>query len=250
MFADRSSSAAGRRGIDHQDGHCSSASAAPALRSLSRRSRGRTGTRAIGLAVSLAVAAVVAAANAPAASAASEIKACFSFNGVRYQNLSTSVEYWTKGGYWGFLRGSAGVTESDGCVTYTIGGAPQGWYLRIRATAVVPNWRGVFDGHTPYYANPGTRFTWLGEGRLQFYYLPAAVETPPDNWRFTDDWLDAMSNGGSGSDPCSFNGAMAVACYMDAHGLHGNVVVPNRDSDGDGWYDWQDPYPQDKYRHP
>jgi hypothetical protein len=120
--------------------------------------------------------------------------------------------------------------------------------LRIRATGVAANWRGVFNGYSYYYA-PGTQSSYnLGEGRLNFYYLPATASTPPDDPWGTGNWLDQMSNGGSGSG-CSSSPAMQVACYMDQHGLHGNVVVLDRDSDGDNVDDWQDRYPQDKYRN-
>ena len=180
--------------------------------------------------------------------AATRISGCFSYRGVRYQNLSTSVLYRNTLGGWSYLRGSGWRTNSSGCVTYNIGGRSQNWSLLIKATGAVPNWRGMFSGTSHYYAPGYGGSYYLGEGRLAFYYLPSTAPTPPnDNWS-PGNWLAGMSNGGGGGG-CSSSDAMAVACYMNSHNLNGNVIVPYRDSDGDGYFDYEDYYPTDSSRH-
>jgi hypothetical protein len=205
------------------------------------RARARLAVTAVAL---VAAAGGLAGLGASSASAASRISGCFSYAGIRYQNLSTNVLYQTTDGGWRFLAGSVARTDSNGCIAYNISGRPRDWHLRIRATGAVPNWRGMFDGLTPYFGGGDGRSYQLGEGRLSFYYLPATAQTPPDSNDLTSSWLDGMSSGGNGGG-CSSSGAMLVACYMDAHGMHGNVVVNDRDTDGDGWFDWQDNRPQD-----
>lgn len=186
------------------------------------------------------------------ASAASRIRGCFVYNGVRYAGLSTSVEYQTTANRWAYLKSSGGHTLSDGCVAYNITGSYRRWHLRIKATAVVPQWRGFFLGSTPYYA-PGDGSSYnLGQGVLRLWILPPAAPTAPPAASYgnvdTSQWLNDMSGGGGGGS-CSSSTAMQVACYMDQHGMHGNVVVLPRDFDGDGRLDDVDPYPQDKYRY-
>jgi hypothetical protein len=189
---------------------------------------------------------VAGGALAPAqASAASRISACFDYAGTRYEGLSTNVEYMTTGGGWAYLPGTRGYTESNGCVAYRVSGRHRSWYLRIKATASVPLWRGIFSGPTPHYGPAGRGKYYLGEGRLRFFTLPAAAPTAPSFGGVdTSQWLNDMTGGSNGPD-CSSSTSMMVACYMDRHGLHGNVVVPIRDYDHDGWTDDRDNYPRD-----
>jgi hypothetical protein len=181
------------------------------------------------------------------ASAASRVGACFGYQGVRYTGLSTSIQYHTTSGSWAYLAGSNARTLSDGCVTYNITGRYRNWHLRIKATAVVPEWRGFFVGVTPYYGPSGYGRYYLGQGTLQLWVLPATVPTAPSGGNgLTSTWLDQMTPG-SGNSPCGSyaNPAMQVACYMDAHGMRGNVVVLPRDFDNDGVNDGSDRYPND-----
>lgn len=187
----------------------------------------------------------IAAVGATSASAASRITGCFSYNGVRYNGLSTSILYKTTSGGWAYLPSSNGVSRGNGCATYNISGRYQNWYLRLRATAVAPQWRGFFSGSTPFYAGTGAGSYNLGTARMGFYTLPSYVARPPLSSSLTSGWLDQMNN------PCGANAspAMQVACYMDAHHMHGNVVVPPRQSDGDGVPDYLDRYPLDSSRY-
>jgi hypothetical protein len=181
---------------------------------------------------------------ASSASAASRITGCFSYNGVRYNGLSTSILYKTTSGGWAYLNGSNGVTRGYGCATYNINGRYRSWYLRMKAVAVASQWRGFFSGATPYYSGSGNGIYRLGVARMRFYVLPAYVARPPVYSGLTSSWLDQMNN------PCGANAspAMQVACFMDAHGMHGNVVVPPRQSDGDGVPDYLDRWPTDPSR--
>jgi hypothetical protein len=158
---------------------------------------------------------------ASSAMAASQITGCFSYNGVRYNGLTTSVQYKTVSGGWGALSGSNGSTRGHGCATYNINGVPRSYYLRILAVAMAPNRTGFFSGHTPYYSRGGNGRYNLGTGNMSFYRLPTYVAPPPST-NLTSSWIDQMATScGSNASP-----AMQVACYMDQHGMHGNVVVP------------------------
>jgi len=192
-----------------------------------------------------ATAAVVALGAPTPASAASRISGCFAYGGSRYSGLSTSVEFQLKNGGWAFLAAGRNVTGRNGCASYNISGRARTYHLRIAARASVPQWRGFFVGATPLYAPWDERSWYLGEGRLSFYVLPPVVPTAPEWGGLTGTWLDEMTGGAGPS--CSSSSAMLVACYMDQHGMHGNVVVIPRDSDGDGWLDSQDKYPFNKY---
>lgn len=195
------------------------------------------------VAAALAAISISTGALAPApASAASSLSGCFNYNGTRYQNLSTDLEYRTSSGGWAYLTGTRYVTGSDGCVHYTVSGSYRSLMLRIVATGSVPAWRGVFRGYSPYYSFTGKGASNLGEGKLGFYFLPATPAA--SEWGVdTSAWLNEIT----GSTSCNSSSAMQVACYMDQHGLHGNVIVQSRDYDGDGWFDSQDNYPENKY---
>jgi hypothetical protein len=205
------------------------------------------------LAITIAAFAAAGALAASPAMAARRISACFTYNGVRYTGLSTNIEYQTANGSWRFLQGSSGHLLSNGCVTYNVTGRYRRWHLRIRASALVSAWRAAFDGTTPYYGPSGAGVYNLGVGRLQLLVLPPAAPsatTPGGDFAVnTQEWLDQMTGGPTAAN-CSANAspAMQVACYMDAHGLVGNVVVIPRDTDGDGVYDDLDRYPGDPFR--
>ena len=190
-----------------------------------------------------AIVVVSVGAFAPAqASAAKSVESCFSYGGVRYQNLSTTLLY-SQGGYWHYWRGTNWVTDSRGCVRYNISYAYREVRATIKAVGSVPEWRGMFVGYSPA-ASPRGRGSWnLGEGQLSFYYLPATVQTSSEWGVNTNEWLNEVS----GSVNCSSSPAMQVACWMDQHGMHGNVVVIPKDSDEDGWTDAEDRYPENKY---
>lgn len=172
------------------------------------------------------------------ARAAASIEGCFSYAGVRYENLSTVLLY-SQGGYWHYWANTRYHTNSYGCVRYNLAYKYRNVRATIKAAAVIPEWRGVFIGQSPY-GSPKGRGSWnLGEGQLRFYYLPPEV----DDWTgSTAGWIDEMSSAN-----CSSSAALAVACYMDSHGMHGNVVVVPKDTDGDGWTDGLDNYPENKY---
>jgi hypothetical protein len=194
----------------------------------------------------LAAALGAASAFAPAsASAASQLSGCFAYRGTPISGLSTNLEYLTTSNTWRWL-GAVGHTNAYGCVSYSIWSPMwRTYFIRIRATGVVPAWRAVVSGSTPYYAGGDRRSYRLGTGSLSLSLLPATVPDPPSYSGLTAGWLDEMS-GSNGSGNCDSSTAMQVACYMDAHGLHGNVVV--NDADGDGVLDDNDNYPQDPTR--
>lgn len=200
----------------------------------------RSAVSAVGAAV-LTIAVAGALAAAPA-SAASGVSACFAYNGVRYQGLSTNLEY-AESGYWHFFGGTLGTTLSEGCVSYSIPSRYRRVQLRIKADASVPEWRGMFVGYSPTYAPKGRRSWYLGESQMGFYYLPSTVPNASEWGVDTNAWLNEIT----GSVNCSSSTAMQVACYMDEHNMHGNIVVLPKDSDGDGWLDTQDDYPTNKY---
>ena len=132
-------------------------------------------------------------------------------------------------------------------MSYTVSGNYRTWNFRIHAAGAVPAWRGFFNGVSRYYGPSGDGSYNLGETALSFYVIPASWSTPPRNEVNFDSWLEDMTDSGRRS-TCQSSGAASVACYMDAHGLVGNVVVQYRDSDGDGIFDASDPYPYNKYR--
>ena len=160
---------------------------------------------------------------ASSASAASRITGCFSYNGTRYNGLTTSILYKTTSGGWATLRGSNGTTRGKGCATYNVNGQARSWYLRVRAVGMAPSRTGFFSGTTPSYGPSGNSTYNLGTARMGFYRLPTFVPRPPST-SLTGTWIDQMAPSsacGPGASP-----AMQVACYMDANGMHGNVVVP------------------------
>jgi hypothetical protein len=186
--------------------------------------------------------AVLAIDTAPAG-AASAISGCFRYQTTAITGLPTSVQYRTTSGDWAVLRNSLGHTDASGCITYNITGSVRTYSaLRIYAAGVVPAWRAMVDGATPYYASAGGSTYRLGTSSLRMRYLPASVATAPTSG--TSSWLDEMTNGAAcTNDPSP---AMQVACYMDRNGMHGNVVV--LDYDHDGIEDRYDNYPRDPYR--
>jgi len=209
------------------------------------------------IAMSAAFTATAGALAATPASAAGRLTGCFSYAGVRYSGLSTAIEYQTRSGGWRLLAVGQKPTNSRGCDTWNVQGAARGWILRIRAVGLVPRWHGLFQGFTFHDAPAGNDAYILGGGALRFFPLPTeAPSTPPqlssggnpDNWGdLTNTWLNEMTENGRN---CSATPAMMVACYMDDHGMHGDVIVPSPpDSDGDGIYDEFDRYPHDLTRH-
>ena len=194
-------------------------------------------------AVALCATTVLAiAAMAPGrAQAATAISGCFGVNGTMVTGLSTDVQYLTTVRTWHSLAGSVGQTDASGCVHYRISGAARRYSLRIHAAGVVPAWAAMVDGATPHYA-PGRRRSYaLGTSNMRVSYLPPSVATTPQADVDTSDWLNQMTDGSAcANDPSP---AMQVACYMDRHNMHGNVVV--LDDDHDGVENAQDRYPQD-----
>jgi hypothetical protein len=166
----------------------------------------------------------------PAASAASRVTGCFTYDAAPVTGLSTNLEYLTVSNTWRYL-GAPAATDRNGCVTYSIWSRAWKTYsVRIRATAFVPEWRALFSGATPYYAPGGAASYRLGAGAVSLYVLPASAPPEPSFDGVTNGWLDQMTSGGGGGG-CSSAPAMLVACYMDAHRLDGNVVVLDRDHD-------------------
>lgn len=194
------------------------------------------------LALTAALAAGAGAVAPSPAAAASSITACFSYGSTPIRNLSTNVDYLTRGGRWAWL-GAPARTDARGCIRYRMTGAHRRYTLRVRASGVMPQWRGMLDGVSPWAGHGGNHAAYLGRRGLRFSPLPAAAPPAP---RFggvdTGAWLDGMSSGSAGSG-CSSSTGMMVACYMDQHGLHGNVIF--FDYDGDGVQDAYDSYPRD-----
>jgi hypothetical protein len=193
-------------------------------------------------AVRVATLAAVVLGLAPAqAHAASALSGCFGVNGTAITGLSTDLQYLTTGGSWRGLPSSHGTTDARGCVRYTVRGVTRSYSLRIHGAGVVPSWNAVVDGATPHYASAGRRTYDLGTSNMRWTRLPAAMTTSPGYGVDTNSWLDQMTDGSA----CTNNPspAMQVACYMDRHNMHGNVVV--LDDDLDGVENAQDRYPQD-----
>lgn len=178
------------------------------------------------------------------AQAAGAIYSCFSYGGQRYQNLSTFLEYLGTDGRWYAAEGTASYTRANGCITYHFTPSWQQYMFRVHAVALVPQWRGVFNGISPHYGPSGSQQYDVGEARLAFYTLPSNYQDPPVSRTLTDDWLDDMTSS-TYTSTCSSSSAASVACYMDSHNLVGNVVVPYRDFDGDGVIDIKDNFPND-----
>jgi len=166
----------------------------------------------------------------PAASAANRVTGCFTYDNAPVTGLSTNLEYLTVSNTWRYL-GAPAATDGNGCVTYTILARTWKTYsVRIRASAFVPEWRAMFSGATPYYAPGGSATYRLGAGTVGLYVLPASAPPEASFDGLTNGWLDQMTSGGGGGG-CGSSSAMLVACYMDSHRLHGNVVVLDRDHD-------------------
>jgi hypothetical protein len=184
---------------------------------------------------------------APAAHAASAISACFSYQGQRYQGLATVLEYMGTDSAWYPLDNTVAQVESDGCVSYTINSGFESYQFRIRAVGIAAATRGLFSGTSQYYAPSGGETFDLGEGDLTFYPLPESWPTAPRTVSLQDDWLSHMTNGG-GTSTCNTSAAAEVACYMDANGLVGNVIVQTPDMDDDDVPDDLDHFPGDTHR--
>jgi hypothetical protein len=199
--------------------------------------------------VATAVAAIAAisistGALAPApASAATGVAGCFNYNGVAYTNVVTQLESYTSSG-WQALPETVSHTDSNGCYSYWVSGGWAQLNLRVVAAAWAPALRGFLWGYSPSYATPGTGSVNVGNGSLG--YIPAG-SLPAPKKKLTSSWLDEMvaarTCDGTGSS------AMQVACYMDEHGMVGNVIVQYVDSDGDGYLDTQDKYDHNSSRH-
>lgn len=194
-----------------------------------------------GLAAAVAALAFAAMPASPAHAAAA-VSGCFAYAGTAISGLSTNLEYQTTSGAWRWL-GGVGATNRAGCVAYTIRGTWQRYRVRIKATGVVTSWNAVLDGATPYYAGGDARSYRLGSGRLRSTSIPRTAPAASAWGVDTAGWLNEMDNACTRP---NLSPAMLVACYMDQHGLHGNVVVLDRD--GDGVEDQYDAYPNDRTR--
>jgi hypothetical protein len=176
-----------------------------------------------------------------AAQASTRMATCFSYGGQRWQGVSTFLEFLGVDNRWHPLNGTESFSRSNGCIAYYPSAAYRRYSFRVHAVALVPNWRGVFNGVSPTYAPGGNGSYNLGETRLSFYFIPPSWPTEPSSntGGLTSEWLDDMAHS------CGTSAAASVACYMDRNGLVGNVVVPYRDSDQDGRNDAVDNYPTD-----
>ena len=175
------------------------------------------------------------------ASAATQVAGCFGYAGVNYNGLGVRLEYLASDGKFYPLQSSPTVyTSGNGCAAFDLYGSWTALNVHLVAFGWVPNWRGFFLGTSPQYATPGNGPVSVGTGQLSFYLLPHRAPDPPVN----DPWTMKL-----GPTNCNVNAAMAAACSNDANGIHGNVVVVPRDSDGDNVDDRFDNYPGNKYRH-
>jgi hypothetical protein len=176
-----------------------------------------------------------------AAHASSRLATCFSYGGQRWQGISTYLEYWGVDSRWHPLNGTESFSRSNGCIAYYPASDYRGYSFRVHAVGLVPHWRGFFNGVSPTYAPGGDGSYNLGETRLNFYFIPPSWPTEPstNHGGLTSDWLDDMAQGCRAPSSAAAN----VACYMDRNGLVGNVVVPYRDTDDDGFNDAVDNYP-------
>lgn len=132
-----------------------------------------------------------------AAQASTRIATCFSYGGQRWQGVSTYLEYFAVDNRWHPLNGTQSFSRSNGCIAYYPSSAYRGYSFRVHAAALVPNWRGVFNGVSPTYAPGGNGSYNLGETNLNFHFIPASWPTEPSrsNAGLTSDWLEDMAQG-------------------------------------------------------
>jgi hypothetical protein len=173
---------------------------------------------------------------AASASAAAVVSGCFTYQGTGVQGLTTALEYQTRTG-WAFL-GAESTTHMNGCVRYTIRGTWRNLNVRIRAAALLRDGQTIAWASSPTYGRAGYGSYGLGTRALTFYRIPGQ-----DLWNVTGTWLAEMDHPN-----CSSSSAMQVACYMDDHGMVGNLVsFP--DTDRDGTWDLADNWPDDARYH-
>jgi hypothetical protein len=169
------------------------------------------------------------------ASAASGVRACYTYRGQGVMNLRTSLERRWPNGTSTYL-GAPSRTDRYGCVTYSIHGSWQRFPVRVRAMGFLANTRYVFSGISYLYAPAGGRFYRLGTRYLGLYLLPAQTTPAPSStaspWD-PGDWVSQMSGSPTDATFCNQSPAMQVACYMDRHNMQGNVIY--FDGDGDGY---------------
>jgi hypothetical protein len=208
------------------------------------------------VATSSALAATVVAFTVSPASAARYVKGCFSYNGYYYQGVAINLEYKTVSGAWRFLPNTASSTLAEGCQSYTITGTWRRFYIRMKATAWTADYGGFFLGVSRY-AGPNNHRWSLGVNALRLYTLPPqALPAPaPPASGTLDEWTAGVGNwvneitGPRTPAMCAQSAAMQVACYMDSHGLQGNVVYTTGDVDEDGYYGLDDHYPSFANKH-
>jgi hypothetical protein len=191
-------------------------------------------TIVLGAFAALAASAALSGVLASGATAAGGVRACFTFRGAPVGNLTTTLEKRMTDGSFTYL-GAPYRTDRYGCVTYSIHGWWQNRRVRVHAVGFVANTRYVLIANSYYYSGFGRGFYRLGTGFLRLYVLPAqTTPTPAQNSGSWDpgDWVGQMGGSPNNSAFCNQSPAMQVACYMDRHNMHGNVVSLDLDHDG------------------
>lgn len=202
---------------------------------------GRVKKFVTGLAATAVLMSCALASTAGTASAASSVTGCFGAGSVSVSGLYTQVEYRSSGRWYPVSR-SLSSTGENGCVSYTLGGSLRNANVKIAAAGIVPAWNQMVWGSTPRMATPGYGSAFVGWSAL--YGVALTQES------MTQGWLDQMSSPSGNTPFCSTSPAAQMACYMDQHNMQGDVVVPvPRDSDGDGYPDYEDRYPHDLSAH-
>jgi hypothetical protein len=169
---------------------------------------------------------------AEGASAANSLFACFSMGNQAIPVSLAGLQATNRYGNWVNVA-SVKLTQSNGCVNYSLWGAYTRYNLRVITAGVTPDGQGLVIGVSRYYA-PGAyagRYN-LGTWRATVLY-----------GSLTDSWINEMGNGGSNPSP-----AAMVAAFSDRLGpsLNGSVLCPHsaaNDSDCDGVPDTRDIYP-------
>ncbi len=166
------------------------------------------------------------------ASAANSLFACFTLQGYAIPVSLAGLEATNRYGQWVPIS-SAKLTQSNGCVYYSLWGNYTRYNLRVVVAGVTPDQQGLILGATRYYA-PGAY-----NGR----YDLRTWETTVVRGSQALDWVDQMGNGSSGPSAASL-----VAAFSDQLGpsRRGSVLCPHsaaNDIDCDGVSDTRDHYP-------
>ncbi len=166
------------------------------------------------------------------ASAANSLFACFTLGGRAIPVSLAGLEATNSAGNWVTLD-SVKLTQTNGCVSYSLWGTYTRYNLRVVVAGVTPDQTGLVLGVSRYYA----------PGAYGGSYNLGLSETTVVRGSLTSSWLSEMGNG-------SASPAGMVAAFSDRLGasLNGSVLCPHSgpsDYDCDGVSDIHDLYPRD-----